>query len=67
MSQIQEPEVGDLETNTMGIVLVTALIENNEELIGFIPLELLDFVVDTKKQQLIGNPDHGGEFMIDLY
>jgi hypothetical protein len=36
-------------------------------LIGFIPLELLGFVVDPKNQQLIGNPDHGGEFMIDMY
>jgi hypothetical protein len=68
-----------METNTMGIVLVTALIENNydvkraeegqipEALIGYIPLELLDFVVDSKNQRLIGNPDHGGEFMIDMY
>jgi hypothetical protein len=36
-------------------------------LIGYIPLELLDFVVDIKNQRLIGNPDHGGEFMIDMY
>ena len=36
-------------------------------LIGYIPLELLDFVVDPKNQRLIGNPDHGGEFMIDMY
>jgi predicted aspartyl protease len=36
-------------------------------LIGHIPLELLDFVVDSKNQRLIGNPDHGGEFMIDMY
>jgi hypothetical protein len=35
-------------------------------LIGQIPLELLDFVVDPKGQRLIGNPDHGGEEMIDL-
>jgi len=38
-----------------------------DECRGDIPLELLDFVVDTKKQQLIGNPDHGGEFMIDMF
>ena len=35
-------------------------------LIGQIPLELLDFVVDTAGQKLIGNPDHGGQQMIDL-
>ena len=35
-------------------------------LIGQVPLELLDFVVDPVGQKLIGNPDHGGEQMIDL-
>jgi hypothetical protein len=32
-----------------------------------VPLELLDFVVDTAGQTLIGNPDHGGKQMIDLF
>jgi len=36
-------------------------------LIGYVPLELLDFVVDPKNQRLIGNPDHDGEFMFDMY
>ena len=36
-------------------------------LIGQTPLELLDFVVDPIGQRLIGNPDHGGEQMIDLF
>jgi predicted aspartyl protease len=36
-------------------------------LIGQVPLELLDFVVDPNGQQLIGNPAHGGEQMIELY
>ena len=36
-------------------------------LIGQVPLEMLDWVVDTKNQRLIGNPEHGGEHMIDLY
>jgi hypothetical protein len=34
--------------------------------IGYIPLEALDFVVDPKNQRLIGNPEHGGEFILDL-
>jgi predicted aspartyl protease len=33
--------------------------------IGQVPLELLDFIVDPKRQQLIGNPEHGGEHMIE--
>jgi predicted aspartyl protease len=48
-------------------VRVAEVADNRPVLIGYIPLELLDFVVDTKNQRLIGNPDHGGEFMIDLY
>ena len=34
-------------------------------IIGQIPLESLDWVVDSKRQRLIGNPEHGGEQMID--
>jgi predicted aspartyl protease len=36
-------------------------------LIGQVPLELLDFLVDPIHQRLVGNPEHGGEHMIDLY
>jgi len=36
-------------------------------LIGQLPLEQLDFVVDLKGQRLIGNPAHGGEQMIDMF
>jgi predicted aspartyl protease len=36
-------------------------------LIGQVPLELLDFVVDPQGQRLIGNPAHGGEQMIEMY
>ena len=36
-------------------------------LIGQIPLESLDFVVDVKNQRLIGNPAHGGEHITDVF
>ncbi len=36
-------------------------------LIGQIPLESLDFVVDLQGQRLIGNPAHGGEQMVEVY
>ena len=36
-------------------------------LVGQVPLELLDFVVDPAGQRLLGNPQHGGEHMIELY
>lgn len=34
--------------------------------IGQVPLELMDWVVDLRRQQLIGNPEHGGEHMIEV-
>ena len=36
-------------------------------LIGQIPLELLDFVIDMKAHRLIGNPRHGGEQVLEMY
>jgi predicted aspartyl protease len=36
-------------------------------LIGQIPLELLDYVIDPSGQRLIGNPAHDGEHVIELY
>jgi len=36
-------------------------------LIGQIPLEALDWVVDLRGQRLIGNPEHGGEHMMDVF
>jgi predicted aspartyl protease len=36
-------------------------------LIGQIPLEGMDFIVDPVNQRLIGNPEHGGEQMIDMF
>lgn len=36
-------------------------------LIGQIPLEMLDLVVDLRARRLIGNPAHGGEHIIEMY
>ena len=36
-------------------------------LIGQVPLEILDWVVDPKGQRLIGNPEHGGEQIIEVF
>ncbi len=36
-------------------------------LIGQIPLEHLDLVVDLRNRQLIGNPAHGGEHTYELF
>jgi hypothetical protein len=36
-------------------------------LIGQLPLEHLDFVIDVRSRSLIGNPAHGGEHMYELF
>jgi predicted aspartyl protease len=36
-------------------------------LVGQLPLENLDFVIDPRSHQLIGNPAHGGEHVFELY
>ena len=41
--------------------------ENVFNLLGQVPLEVLDFVVDSKGQRLIPNPAHGGEQMTEEY
>ncbi|MCI0742086.1 MAG: retroviral-like aspartic protease family protein [Gemmataceae bacterium] len=46
---------------------VVAIPDDCPALIGKVPLELLDFVIDPGGQRLLGNPAHGGEQMIELY
>ena len=41
--------------------------ESVPNLLGQVPLEVLDLVVDTKRQKLIPNPAHGGEQMTEEY
>lgn len=41
--------------------------ESVPNLLGQVPLEVLDLVVDTKRQRLIPNPAHGGEQMTEEY
>ncbi len=49
------------------VVEVCEIPDDCPPLIGQIPLEALDFVVDPNGQKLIGNPEHGGQHMIDLF
>jgi predicted aspartyl protease len=41
--------------------------EHVPNLLGQVPLEVLDFVVDPKGQKLIPNPEHGGIQMTEEY
>ena len=40
--------------------------EGNPVLIGQIPLEMMDWVVDVQGRRLIGNPAHGGEQILEV-
>jgi len=46
---------------------VVANDERAPNLLGQIPLEYLDFVVDAKRRKLIPNPEHGGKRMMEEY
>jgi predicted aspartyl protease len=46
---------------------VTELPNGCPVLIGQLPLEAMDFVVDTRTHKLTGNPAHGGEQIYELY
>src|SRR5438034_7548597 len=41
--------------------------ESVPNLLGQVPLEVLDLVVDSKSQKLIGNPEHGGDQMSEEF
>jgi len=51
----------DIEMQVMENDVTTPL------LIGYLVLETMDFVVDTKSQKLIPNPEHDGKWVMDLY
>ena len=49
------------------VVEVAEVPDDCPVIVGQIPLESLDFVVDPSGQKLLGNPEHGGKQMIDLF
>ncbi len=63
------PAFGAVRLTVLGrdcICDVTEVDDACPVLVGQVPLELLDLVVDPAGRQLIGNPAHGGEHMIEL-
>jgi clan AA aspartic protease len=41
--------------------------EDVPNLLGQVPLEVLDLVVDSRHRKLVGNPEHGGIQTIEIY
>jgi predicted aspartyl protease len=50
-----------------GAFEVVEVDDDMPNLLGQVPLEVLDFVVDSKGQKLIANPAHGGIQMTEEY
>jgi predicted aspartyl protease len=46
---------------------VGELADDYPVLIGQVPLDLLDWVVDLQGQRLVGNPAHGGEHVLEVF
>lgn len=78
MTRPMRTPVGISTVNLYGLVRLTVqdrfchvevaeIAEGCPVLIGQLPLEAMDFVVDPKGQRLIGNPAHGGQHIIDMF
>lgn len=58
------------EIELKGRSFVMDILENDDNtppLIGYLLLEALDLVVDPKSRKVIPNPEHGGEWIADMY
>ena len=46
---------------------VLALPESRQVLLGQIPLEKMDWWIDLQDRRLVGNPEHGGQWMAEVF
>lgn len=46
---------------------VMALPEGRQVLLGQVPLEKLDFWIDLNSRRLVGNPEHDGQWMAEVF
>ncbi len=46
---------------------VMATSDETPPLLGYLPLEMLVLVVSPTEQKLVGDPFHGGKYMIDMF
>ncbi|GMT50347.1 MAG: hypothetical protein IEMM0008_1886 [bacterium] len=58
------------EITIQGRTIEMQVMENDRttlSLIGYLVLQAMDFVVEPRSERIIGNPEHDGEWIIDLY
>ena len=61
---------GAAKVATGGRECITEVMElpaDRQPLLGQIPLEMMDWWVDVSNQRLVGNPEHGGEWMAEVF
>jgi clan AA aspartic protease len=49
------------------VVYVSETSDDCPSLLGQIPLESMDWVIDPRNKKLIGNPEHDGEWVLEEY
>lgn len=49
------------------VTQVLALPEGRQVLLGQIPLEMMDWWIDMRSQKLVGNPEHDGQWMAEVF
>lgn len=49
------------------ITEVMELPEDRQALLGQVPLEMMDWWIDLSSQRLVGNPEHGGQWMAEVF
>jgi clan AA aspartic protease len=49
------------------LIEVAELPDGSPPLLGQVPLELMDFWIDMTNKRLAGNPEHGGQWMMDQF
>jgi len=49
------------------VINVAEIADDAPNLLGRIPFLAMDWVIDEKNEALIGNPEHGGKWMLEEY
>ena len=67
---VNRSEYSEVKLEILGRSATFQVVDIPEEvpnLVGQVPLEVLDFVVDPRAQRLVPNPEHGGVQMTEEY
>jgi clan AA aspartic protease len=56
-----------IKERTIGMQVMENIDDNVPALIGYLVLETMDWVVDPKSQEIIGNPINDGKWVVDMY